>query len=71
LPFDVYVIVSATHLDEDLCFLVTVFQSLGDQIVRFAIKNEMIEVVRALGDSGGTWRMPLEWFRDWVVHLKK
>jgi hypothetical protein len=35
--FDVHVIVSATHLDEDPRFLVTIFQSVGDQVVRFAI----------------------------------
>jgi hypothetical protein len=37
--FDVHVIVSATHLDEEPRFLVTVFQSVGDQVVRFAIKT--------------------------------
>jgi hypothetical protein len=48
--FDVHIIVSATHLDEDPRFLVTVFQSVGDQVVRFALKNEMIEVVRGQGE---------------------
>jgi hypothetical protein len=70
--FDVHVIASATHLDEDLRFLVTVFQSIGDQVVRFAVKNEMIEVVHIQGevrwDLGNVAPAGL---CDWVLRLKK
>jgi hypothetical protein len=37
--FDVNLIVSATHHDEDSRFFVTVFQSVGDQVVRFPIRT--------------------------------